>query len=41
MTALIILEAEEPNKNFGSIEAGSTLVPTCVGKMIENPVAIS
>ena len=40
-TALIMLKAEEPNEDFGSTEAWSTLVPTCLGKMTENPAVIS
>ena len=40
-TALIMLEAEEPRKDFGSIEAWELSVPTYVRKMTEDPAVIS
>ena len=40
-TALIMLKADEPNKELDVLKHGSTLVPTCVGKMIGNPAVIS
>ena len=36
-----MLEAEEPNKDFGSIEAWEFISTTYVGKMTENPAVIS
>ena len=40
-TSLIMLEAEEPNKDFGSIEAWEYISTACVGKMTGNPAVIS
>ena len=39
-TAIVMLESEEVDENFGNKALGITLVPTYVGKMTANPAVI-